>query len=60
MTFSPRTGAVLMLMIGFLIAWNTVGGTLALVWIWASGWRCDCGEFNADSSWLCGKCGRAR
>ena len=49
-----------MLMIGFLIAWNTVIPAMVMEWILAGGWRCGCGEFNPDSPWLCGKCGRAR
>ena len=60
MTLSPRTAAVLLLTIGFLAAWNTIIPTMVIGWIWVGGWRCDCGEFNQDSSWLCGKCGRAR
>ena len=60
MTFSPRVGVVMGIMIGFLAAWNTVIPAMAIGWIWAAGWRCGCGEFNPDSSWLCGKCGRAR
>ena len=60
MTFSPRVGVVMGIMIGFLAAWNTIIPALAIEWISAAGWRCGCGEFNPDSSWLCGKCGRAR
>jgi len=60
MTFSPRVAAVLMLMIGFLAVWNTIIPAMVMEWILAGGWRCGCGEFNPDSSWLCGKCGRAR
>jgi len=60
MTLSPRTGAVMMLMIGVLIVWNTVIPAMVMEWILAGGWRCGCGEFNPDSSWLCGRCGRAR
>ena len=50
----------MMLMIGFLAAWNTIILALAIEWICAGGWRCDCGEFNPDSAWVCGKCGAAR
>ena len=41
-TLSPRTTAVLMLMIGFLAAWNTIIPALAIEWISAAGWRCGC------------------
>ena len=32
MTLSPRTAAVLMLMIGFIAAWNTIIPALVLEW----------------------------
>ena len=60
MIFFPRVSSVLMLITGFLAAWNTIIPALAIEWICAGGWRCDCGEFNPDSAWVCGKCGAAR
>lgn len=61
MILEPRVGGILMLMIGFLAAWNTVIPALVLEWILAGGWRCGaCGEFNQDDAWLCRRCGTAR
>ena len=60
MTIPPRVGAVLMLLIGVAFTLTALIPVMMLEQAWAGGWRCGCGEFNPDSSWLCGKCGRAR
>ena len=60
MTFSPRVGGILLLMIGVAFTLTALISVMMPERAWVGGWRCGCGEFNPDSSWLCGKCGRAR